>query len=192
MRKLLFLLLPLTSIAQRDSVKIHSPIFDIVYSEKLEQPLRVTYYVTCTDGKFSRAGLDFYTCDSVKTSDHLDYANNEFDKGHCAPAADFSCNANTLKATFSYLNCALQHQDLNRGTWRLLEENERNLAKQYGRLRVIITIEFKKPIRKLKTGASVPSGFFKEIYIEKTKQTFRYYMPNVSPKTSDFNAFLIK
>ena len=30
-----------------------------------------------------------------------------------------------LKQTFSFLNCAPQEQNLNRGEWRLLEEQER-------------------------------------------------------------------
>jgi endonuclease G len=61
----------------------------------------------------------------VKTSDGKDYEGNVWDKGHCAPAADFNCTRETLWQTFSYLNCILQHEKLNRGAWRLLEVRER-------------------------------------------------------------------
>jgi len=115
----------------RESVKIKSDIFEVVYSEKLEQPLSAKYTVQCPNGNASRSGMDFFTCDSVKTSDHKDYEGNVWDKGHMAPAADFNCDKIMLKKTFSYLNCTLQHQDLNRTTWRLLEAYERELALKY-------------------------------------------------------------
>ena len=43
-----------------------------------------------------------------------------------------------VKATFSYLNCALQHEGLNRGPWKELEAAERVLAMFYD---VDVTIE---------------------------------------------------
>jgi DNA/RNA endonuclease G (NUC1) len=49
---------------------------------------------------------------------------------YLAPAADFNCDLATLRKTFTYLNCALQYDELNRGVWRLLEEHERVLAKK--------------------------------------------------------------
>lgn len=189
---LLVLLFPLLALCQRDKVVIKGKIFDIVYSEKLEQPLVVNYSTTCSNGKASRSGMDFYTVDSVKTSDHWDYANNVYDKGHMCPAADFNCNPQTLKETFSYLNCALQHQDLNRGMWKQLEEYERQLVTMYGKIRVKITIDFTPPLKKLPTGATIPTGFFKEIYVEKTKQTLKYYMPNVAPKSNLLDFYKIK
>jgi DNA/RNA endonuclease G (NUC1) len=64
-----------------------------------------------------------------KTSDTRDYL-NVYDRGHLAPAADFNCDLASLR-TFTYLNCALQYDELNRGVWRLLEEHERVLAKKY-------------------------------------------------------------
>ena len=113
-RLLLFLfLLPTFTFSQkvlRDSVLIKSDIFTIMYSEKLEQPLWAKYEVKCPNGTASRAGMDFYTNDSVHTSDGNDYANNIYDKGHVAPAADFNCDKPTLLKTFSYLNCVLQNQ----------------------------------------------------------------------------------
>jgi len=128
----LILLIPLFVFGQlRDSVLVKSPIFKVMYSETLQQPKWIEYHVACGEGDFSRKGLDFYVCDSVKTSDGGDYEGNVWDKGHLAPAADFNCNKDYLKMTFSYLNCVLQHEKLNRGAWRLLEAYERDLAKKY-------------------------------------------------------------
>lgn len=177
----LLLLLPTLVFAQlRDSVYVKSPIFEVVYSEVLEQPKWIKYTVLCPEGSASRAGMDFYTVDSIKTSDANDYVKNVYDKGHLAPAADFNCTREMLKQTFSYLNCALQNQYLNRGVWRILEEYERELAKKE-KVSVTIHLIFDKNSTKLPSGATVPSGFYKYIYLETSKKTIKYYFPNESP-----------
>ena len=186
---LLPLILPLLSLAPRTSVLIKTDIYTVDYSEDYQQPLSVEYTVLCTTGTASRKGMDFYTNDSVMTSDNSDYENNIYDKGHMAPAADFNCTPEMLRKTFSYLNCALQDQYLNRGTWRFLEAEERRLSSGKQKAKVLIKVEYNKPARLL-TGATVPSGFYKRIVLG--KDTTMYYFPNIKPKSSDFKAFKIK
>jgi DNA/RNA endonuclease G (NUC1) len=113
----------------RDSVNYQTPNFRIVYSEILEQPKWVTYTVKCPTGTASRAGMEFYTDKNIKTSDNEDYINNEWDKGHIAPAASFNCTKEMLYSTFTYINSAMQQQSLNRGPWKTLEIWEREQAK---------------------------------------------------------------
>ena len=161
----LLLTFPLFVFAQktlRDSIYVKTNMFEIVYSEKLQQPKFIRYTVQCPNGTASRAGMDFYTEKGVHTSDGKDYIHNVYDKGHMAPAADFNCSKEMLYKTFSYINCALQNQDLNRVAWRLLEVKERELAKE-GTVSVYIKVDFSK--EKLPTGATVPSGFYKEINV---------------------------
>jgi endonuclease G len=188
MKKLLILLLlitPVTLLAQlRDSVYIKTSIYETVYSEVLEQPKWVRYTVLCPDGKASRKGMDFYTESSVITSSNPDYVNNEWDKGHMAPAADFNCTTEMLKQTFSFVNCALQNESLNRGAWRLLEAYERELAKT-NQVSVYIKLDFGKNV--LPTGANVPTGFYKEIKTPKDKLCF--YFKNEKPASTDFNKY---
>ena len=137
MKNLLLVLLTLTTFTSfsqkvlRDSIYIKTDIFEVVYSEVLEQPKFVKYIVKCSNGTASRTGMDFYTCDSIKTSDNKDYEKNMWDKGHMSAAADFNCDKPTLYKTFTYLNCSLQQENLNRTTWRLLEVRERELAKTH-------------------------------------------------------------
>lgn len=195
MKKLLLFILiciPFFLMAQkplRERVIINSPIFHIIYNEKYQQPMLIEYTVTCTDGKASRAGMDFFKVDSVITSDAADYANNLYDKGHMAPAADFNCSPITLKQTFSYLNCALQDQYLNRGPWKLLEEQERILVKQFGPIEVTIVLEFTAPLKVLPTGATIPTAFRKLIYIPKNQKSFEYYFKNEKPSTTDYTKY---
>jgi endonuclease G len=186
----LILLIPLFVFGQlRDSVLVKSPIFKVMYSETLQQPKWIEYHVACGEGDFSRKGLDFYVCDSVKTSDGGDYEANVWDKGHLAPAADFNCNKDYLKMTFSYLNCVLQHEKLNRGAWRLLEAYERDLAKKYS-VDVKIKMVYSKKSLVLKSGATVPDGFYKTIKYNKVVEV--YYFKNEPPITNDYKKYKIK
>jgi len=182
MKKILLLLLvfPTLVFAQtRDSVYVKNEIFEIVYSEVLQQPKKITYEVQCPNGSASRKGMDFYRVQGVYTSDNLDYEKNEWDKGHMAPAAAFNCNTETLYKTFSYVNCALQQENLNRGAWRFLEAHERELAKT-NKVKVVIRVVFDKNCQVLPTGATVPKGFYKYIYVD-NKLKFTYYFPNEKP-----------
>jgi hypothetical protein len=105
MKKLLIflLLLPVLAFSQRADVLVKTDIFTVHYSEVFQQPLNIEYTVLCPNGTASRKGMDFYTNDSIITSDNADYENNIYDKGHLAPAAAFTCNTQMLHKTFSYL-----------------------------------------------------------------------------------------
>jgi endonuclease G len=189
----LLLTLPLFVFSQkalRDSVYIKTDMFEIVYSEKLQQPKFIRYTVQCPNGSAPRKGMDFYTCDSILTSDDKDYANNPYDKGHLAPAADFNCTKELLFKTFTYLNCSLQQENLNRTTWRLLEVKERELAKTNKSVIVEIRCVYSTKSIVLPTGATVPDGYYKTIkYGNKIE---KYYFKNEKPSTTDFTKYQIK
>jgi endonuclease G len=174
----------------RDSVYVKSDIYEVMYSEVLEQPIWVKYTVKCPNGSASRKGMDFYTVDSVKTSNHMDYVNNIYDKGHMAPAADFNCTREMLYKTFSYLNCSLQNQYLNRTTWRLLEVRERLLANEHKIVNVEIQCVFSKSSIRLSTGATVPDGYYK--IIKYGNKVEKYYFKNDKPSTMDYSKYLVK
>ena len=196
MKKLLLTLifiLPIFVFSQktlRDSIYIKTNMFEIVYSEKLQQPKFIRYTVQCPNGTANRKGMDFYTCDSILTSDNKDYENNPYDKGHLAPAADFNCDRDMLFKTFTYLNCSLQQENLNRTTWRLLEARERELAKKNKTVVVEIRCVYSKTSVVLPTGATVPDGYFKTIKYGKT--TEKYYFKNEKPLSTDFKQYIIK
>jgi DNA/RNA endonuclease G (NUC1) len=185
--KLTFILLLICSISfgqkLRDSVYVKTNIFEVVYSEKLEQPKWLKYESTNRPKNVERTGLDFYIVTGIHTSDAADYAKNEYDKGHLAPAATFADTEENMKATFSYLNCALQQQDFNRGEWRLLEEQER-VWDDTEALKVLVRLKYGIIPNKLSTGASIPSQFQKHIYFTKQKRWECYFFPNVKPNKS--------
>ena len=170
--------------------RIKTDIFTVVYSEDYEQPLQVNYKVLCPTGDADRGGMDFHKVDGVKTSDNYDYKDNPYDKGHLAPAAAFKCDKETLRKTFSYLNCALQHSGLNRGPWKELERFERNLAKVYENIDVIIYVHFENEPEYVKGGALIPSGFTKIISIN-GQEMWKFYFDNIDMAGRDWGDFQI-
>ena len=163
----------------RDEVKVETPIFTVIYSETKEQPLELIYNSTDRPKNVDRGSMNFYTEDDYHTSDNKDYYRNVWDKGHLAPAATFSDSRENLKQTFSYLNCALQNQYLNRGAWRLLEEQERKWDDEQD-LVITIKIQFSDSI--LPTGANIPSNFTKCIEFTADDNIRCYSFPNERPE----------
>ena len=105
--------------------------------------------------------------DGWKTSYNNDYKANVYDKGHMAPAAAFNCfDKETLRETFNYLNCALQHESLNRGPWKELERFERDLSKVFEEVNVKVTVHFQNEPEYAAGGALIPSGFTKVIWVD--------------------------
>ena len=181
--KKLFLLIPIlffTSSVNLDDVTVQKTIYKVRYSQVFEQPLELTYESSNRPTNVNRGSMDFYLEPNVKTSDNADYANNIYDKGHLAPAATFSDNEQNLKTTFSYLNCALQNQYLNRGEWRLLEEQERKWDESE-KLIIKIDVKFEQGTIKLQTGATVPTSFVKHIHFTKQHIWKCYEFKNQKP-----------
>ena len=176
-----FLILSLVSFGQ--NVRIKNEVFDVLYSQSLEQPLVIKYRSLNRPTNVNRGAMDFYKEPNIKTSDADDYAKNIYDKGHGAPAATFSDNMVNLKQTFSYLNCIMQDKYLNRGEWRMLEEQIRKWDDTEN-ITVLIKTFFDKPVKKVATGAAIPSHLQKHIYFEKQKKWKCYVFLNEKPKFS--------
>ena len=186
MKKILLVSLLLTlciSAFSQDTIRVKNQVFEVLYSQNLEQPIWIKYRSTNRPTNVNRGTMDFYTEKTIKTSDALDYKANIYDKGHGAPAATFSDNIENLKQTFSYLNCILQDQYLNRGEWRLLEEQERKWDDNEN-LTVLIKVFFDKPAKRLPTNAAIPSHLEKHIYFEKQNKWKCFVFLNQKPKFS--------
>ena len=191
MKKVLFSLLTLvvfacTAEAQiveselREEVYVETSIFKVWYNEVYEQPVKLVYTSTNRPKNADRGSMDFWVPKDVHTSDSKDYYRNVYDKGHLAPAATFSDSKENLKATFSYLNCALQDQYMNRGEWRLLEEQEREWDDEQN-LTVTVELVWDDDHLVLPTGGHVPSDMIKHIYFEKDGVWKCFHFENIKP-----------
>ena len=163
-----------------DSILVTTNIFQISYNEIFEQPNWVKYTVRDIVKNADRDGMNFYTVDSIYTSDDNDYYSNRWDRGHMAPAGSFNDSYENLYSTFTYLNVALQYDDLNRGVWVDLEEQVRSWADDLGDIEIEIYLEFDSNHIILNTGAHVPTAFYKYVsFPDGTKRC--YYFPNTAP-----------
>lgn len=191
LNKLLFILIALPFIAfTQPDVKVDKKYYQVTYSQKLKQPLSVDYGIRIRECTATRSGMDFYAEKGVITSSNADYANNDWDKGHMAPAADFCYSRDAMLSTFSYANCALQHYKLNRGVWKELEAMERVWA-QKDSIIIHIDVLFDANPKKTASGAAIPSAFRKTITFASTGKKLVYEFPNVPP-TKTLDKYLIK
>jgi len=162
----------------RSNVIIDKGIFKVSYNEIFEQPNWVEYTVSNRPKNVDRGNKDFYLELGVFTSDNADYYKNEWDKGHLAPAATFSDSEDNLNKTFSFINCAMQIDNLNRGEWAQLEQQVRDWSLN-GNVNVKIELVFAANHIIRTTGVHVPTGFWKNLTFSNGNQTC-YYFPNSS------------
>lgn len=96
---------------------------------------------------------------------HSDYTSTDFDRGHLAPAADFSWNKEGIETTFFTTNISPQDPQFNRGIWKQLESAVRGWATQHEHLYVvtgpILTERAKKRFPKEKNYIAVPQRYYK-------------------------------
>jgi len=165
---------------KRTEVIVENQVFKVWYNEVKEQPVKLIYTSTDRPKNVDRGNMNFYTESEVYTSNNADYYNNIWDKGHLAPAATYSDSMVNLKQTFSFLNCALQNQYLNRGEWRLLEEQEREWDDEQN-LTITVDLVWDEGFEILPTGGHIPTDMIKHIYFEQDGEWRCFEFENVKP-----------
>ena len=183
MNKSILITLLLSITIPADILMIDRGIYKVWYDSALEQPIKVSYFVTNRPKNVDRDGMSFYKDIKFHTSDHKDYYKNVWDKGHMAPVVHFSDSKENLKNTFSYLNSALQHKELNRGEWRLLEAAVRKWSEKET-LFVENIILFNEQSLILDSDATVPQGFQKNIHFVESDIRKCYFFGNKAPDES--------
>lgn len=193
------LIFNLATFAQSEStdiVSVRTDIYEVLYNTEYQQPVQVSYEIFCTPDSptYERDGISFKAYPGLKSSSSSDYRDNVYDKGHMAPANTFACTEKWLKETFSYANCALQHQGLNRGTWAALERFERNLAGVYQEITVHIEIYFSDKWTSNSDPARIPSNFVKVITWRQDgkEKSISFDFPNEDTTGKSFWQFQIK
>jgi endonuclease G len=102
-----------------------------------------------------------------------DYAGSGYDRGHQAPAGDFSGDQRAQDQTFVLTNIAPQVGPcFNRGVWKDLESDIRDAVRASGRLVIFTGPAYRNEIRTIgdlvpkKRGSTVavPGAFFKIVY----------------------------
>lgn len=121
-----------------------------------------------------------------------DYKKTGFDRGHMAPAADFSYSAVAMSESFLLSNMIPQYHNPNAGIWSEAEAYAREKAMQQP-VRVISGPLFDTlPVQYIGNGVCVPTSTFK-IVIEPNGNTTSFVVPNIRkiPKEAQLHEFVV-
>jgi endonuclease G len=116
---------------------VQHKFYSLMYNEKHEQATWVSYMI-CRDrlnGPWERSN-DFREDPDVTTGSATlaDYQGSGYDRGHLAPADDFSFDSVGMSESFYLSNMSPQVGSCNRGIWKRLENEERRWADKYDTL----------------------------------------------------------
>lgn len=107
-----------------------------------------------------------------------DYYKSGYDRGHVAPNGDMATRSQQY-ASFSLSNIAPQNAHNNRVVWRDVEMATRNLAKLHNEVYVVTGVTFQHSHPEVLQGrVTVPSHFYKAVYIPSTGEASVYYASN--------------
>lgn len=165
-----------------DGVIIKHACYSLSYVEEHEQPEWV-YYRLSSDmisGIISRTD-DFREDPFVfsKSASLQDFKGSGYDRGHLAPAADMKNTTQCMSESFFLSNMSPQNASFNRGGWRKIESEIRELVKAEG-LGYVVTgpildrnLEYIGP-----NHVSIPDFFFKAVYLPYSERMVAYLAPN--------------
>ncbi len=109
-----------------------------------------------------------------------DYRRSGFDRGHMAPAADFSGSASEMDQSFLLSNMVPQNGDLNRHVWAGLESATRACAKTLGAVHVLTGPIFDDKVKVIGPDrVEVPDMLYK-IVVGPRGNSRAFLMPNKS------------
>mgnify|MGYP005851243815 CR=1 FL=1 len=171
----------------KDEIIKHN-YYTLAYCEKYEQARWVAYKMTPKnlEKNVNRSDERFFPDSKVSTgsASPQDYAGSGYDRGHLAPAGDFTGSAKMMHETFSMSNMSPQHPLCNRETWRLLEEQTRRWGEKKGNLYIVTGPIFKPnmPTIGKKNKIAVPPAYYKIIFSYKEMRAIAFIVPNVNKK----------
>lgn len=143
--------------------------FTLAYNEQHEQAAWVAYRLTVRNNGARHERYDRFMADekvSTGSATPIDYANSGYDRGHLAPAADFSHDKKAMQESFYMSNMSPQEPAFNRGIWSRLENQVRAWAEADQELWIVTGPVLLNQQKLKKIGAnqvSVPLLYYKVI-----------------------------
>jgi len=162
--------------------------YALSYLEEHEQAEWVAYELTVEEVQGTTERTDDFREDpEVRTGSAAlkDYYRSGYDRGHLAPAGDMKFSEEAMSESFYMSNMSPQKPSFNRGIWRELEEEVRELAVENGRLYVVTGPVFGNKIQKIgENGVSIPESYYKVLldYTEPEVKAIAFLLPNAGSK----------
>lgn len=108
------------------------------------------------------------------------YTKSGYDRGHLAPAADFSWSEQAMAESFYMSNMSPQLPGFNRGIWKKLEDQVRKWAAEKHDLIVVVGPLLSDSLQKLKDMVSIPDMYYKVILDNNNNEAIAFLMKNES------------
>lgn len=156
----------------------------ISFNPRLHVPNWVAWELTGDETLGEEPRYNKFACDESVPGcpDDWDYKYSGYDRGHMAPAADMKWSEKAMQESFYLTNVCPQAGELNRGSWKKLEEKCRAKACADSAIIVICGPVLTDNIREFlgDSRVAVPQRFFKIIlspFAEKNR-AIGFIMPN--------------
>jgi endonuclease G len=151
------------------STVVYHLAYSLQYDEKYEQAEWVSYLLTkdMVNGSEKRKN-NFRVDPDVPTgsASPKDYAKSGYDKGHLAPAGDFTYSEEAMSESFYMSNMSPQRPGFNRGVWKRLEELVREFAKENDSIYIATGPILKDGLPTIgKDSVAVPEYYYKVIAV---------------------------
>lgn len=176
---------------------IERPYYTIRYNEEHEQAMWVAYKLVADSlakPTFERKD-DFREDPRVKTGSATlaDYKGSGYDRGHLAPAADFSYDEFALSQSFYMSNMSPQDPSFNRGVWKKLEDQVRDWATANHSVYVVTGPVLNKKFKTIgKNEVSVPEYYYKIVLdIEKPEVKAIAFMIKNEKSSAELSTFVV-
>ena len=139
----------------------------VSFNRRLHIPNWVVWELTSLEtGGDANRSEKFFCDESVPgCPDSWDYSYSGYDRGHMAPAGDMKWDEEAMRQTFYLTNICPQAPELNRGTWKSLEEKCRVRAKNDSAIIIICGPILTDSITEYigDSRVAVPKRFFKVV-----------------------------
>ena len=181
--------------AGRQGTVLDKDYFVINHDNQWKIPLWVAYYLSDANlvGDVDRTD-DFRPDPDLSPgvrAELTDYAGSGYDRGHNAPAGAFVRSEEAMSSTFVLSNMSPQTPQLNRGRWKVLESEVRDLVRAVGKVWIFTGNVFMDddsvlvdPLTTIGTNeVGVPTHCFKALLAVDDKGVFAAYaflMPNMA------------
>jgi endonuclease G len=113
-----------------------------------------------------------------------DYAGAGYDRGHLSPAADNTLSAEQMSQSFYLSNMAPQNSSQNRGSWRILEDRIRNIAREGRVLYVTVGTVYEPGYKVVGNNLGIPQYLWKVVVDAETNNAIGFVFPNEPLPTS--------
>lgn len=176
--------------ADKALVPIQYNGFTVLYDTVRLAPARVEYTLTkepANNDPNLKREPGFHQDPNIKCPKSKNFPKG-WDRGHLCPAENASrISKECFHDCFSTTNAAPQNPVLNRGPWRVLESRCRALAREHGKVKVLVECEYAKGDKSDGVHPCVPTFWNMTMTWEGGTKSWR--IPNEECKTADLVKF---